>query len=109
MLIFRAIIPFFHNILVNCLTIYFIYSHYFFIRCLINPGHFFSLDPKCEGEQTESMLGYISKVKTADMPRALYLNFVFTAVTIAAAITIAAAVIVSSYIAGTVSLLYSFI
>jgi len=40
-------------------------------RCSTGVGHFFSLDPACEGTTVEDPLGYLSTVKTSETPRPL--------------------------------------
>ena len=40
-------------------------------RCNSGVGHFFSLDPACEGTTVEDPLGYLSTVKTSETPRPL--------------------------------------
>jgi hypothetical protein len=41
-------------------------------RCLGLQGHFFSIDPHCEGAQTESLLGYVSTKKSGLTLRTLH-------------------------------------
>jgi hypothetical protein len=38
-------------------------------RCLVGSGHFFSTDPGCEGQTTESLLGYLSDTRSSSTPR----------------------------------------
>jgi hypothetical protein len=40
-------------------------------RCLTSVGHFFSLDPACEGTTVEGPLGWVSTTRSSTMPRPL--------------------------------------
>jgi hypothetical protein len=39
------------------------------MRCLAGSTHFYSLDPKCEGQKVEAVLVYLSTTPSGETPR----------------------------------------